>query len=601
MPTAVRAPRWTSHRLLLEQALAELHRCSDPHRVRQAHAQVLKQDLHRDPLVAPKLVSAYSLCRQVAAAANAFGLVREPNAHLYNALIRAYADNYQSALAFAAFFDMQRGRVQPDNFTFPSLLRACCSSGQAALVQVEMIHTHIVKMGFLGDVFVPNALLDSYSKCCSIGGAESAKKLFDAMPQRDVVSWNTMIAGLARAGQLELARTLFDEMPDRDTVSWNAMLGGYAKVGEAQEAFELFKRMPERNIVSWSTVISGYCKKGDMEMARLLFDKMPAKNLVTWTIMISGYAERGLAKEATTLFEQMEVAGLKADAAAIVSILSACAESGLLGFGEKVQAYITRKKLRCTTHVCNALLDMYAKCGCLRKAWEVFEGMAKRDRVSWNSMVQGLATHGHGEEALDLFSSMKKEEGIVPDGVTFLGVLSACTHVGRVEEGRHYFSAMEKDYGVTPQIEHYGCMVDLLSRNGLLEEAFQFIRNMPYEPNAIIWGTLLSACRMHNNVGLAELAVDQLMRLEPSDAGNFAVLSNIYAAAGRWDVMAKVRTQMKGTGVQKPAGSSAIEVDNVVHEFTVGDRSHLQFERILDMLDRLGNHLKLFGYVPKPC
>uniref|UniRef100_A0A1D1Y4J7 Pentatricopeptide repeat-containing protein At3g29230 n=1 Tax=Anthurium amnicola TaxID=1678845 RepID=A0A1D1Y4J7_9ARAE len=600
MPTAIRPPQWTSHRRRLEQALADLRKCSDLGRVKQVHAQVFKLDLHRDPFVAPKLVSAYSLCRHMAAAVDAFNLVPEPNTHLCNTLIRAHADNSQQAHAFAAFFDMQRSGVLPDNFTYPFLLRACCS-GQAALAQVEMIHAHVVKMGFLGDVFVPNSLLDSYSRCCAGGGIVSAKKLFDAMPHRDVVSWNTMITALVRAGELEQARKLFDVMPERDTVSWNAVLGGYAKAGEAEEAFELFKRMPERNVVSWSTVISACCKKGDMDMARLLFDKMPVKNLVPWTIMISAYAERGLAKEASVLFEQMEEAGLKADGPAILSILSACAESGLLGLGEKIQAYITRVKMRCSTQVCNALLDMYAKCGDLNRAWRIFDNMAKRDLVSWNSMVQGLAAHGHGEEALDLFSRMKGEEGIVPDGVTFFGVLGACTHAGRVGEGRRYFSAMEKDYGVIPQIEHYGCMVDLLGRSGKLVEAFRFIKNMPFEPNAIIWGTLLSACRIHNNIGLAEQVVEQLIRLEPSDAGNFAILSNIYAAAGRWDVMAKVRAQMKGIGVQKPSGSSSIEVDDVVHEFTVGDRSHPQSNRILKMLDRLGSHLRIFGYVPKPC
>ncbi|CAA7406561.1 unnamed protein product [Spirodela intermedia] len=599
MATATRPPRWTSQRRFLEQTLADLHKCYDPRLVRQAHAQVFKLDLHRDLFVAPKLVAAYSLCRRMAAAVAAFDLVGQPNAHLYNTLIRAHADNSQPLQAFAAFFAMQRAGVLSDNFTYPCLLRAYTAAGEAAVSQVEMIHAHIVKMGFMGDIFVPNSLLDSYSRCRAGAGDSSARKLFDEMPHRDVVSWNTMIAGLVRSGEVGAARRLFDRMTVRDTVSWNAILAGYARAGEAEEAFELFKRMPERNVVSWSTVISGYCKKGDMEMARLLFDKMPARNLVSWTIIISAYAERGCTREATALFRQMEEAGMKADGAAVVSILSACAESGLLGLGEKVQAHITRTKARRTTKVCNALLDMYAKCGDLRRAWGVFQATPERDRVSWNSMVQGLATHGRGEEALALFSRMEEEDGIVPDGVTFLGVLCACTHAGRVEEGRRFFSAMDRDYSVTPQIEHYGCMVDLLGRSGLLEEAFRFVKGMPIEPNAVVWGTLLSACRTHGDVGLAEQVAGELARLRPADAGNLAAMSSIYAAAGRWDFMAAVRTQMRAVGAQKLTGSSSIEVDDVVHDFTAGDSSHPESEGIMKMLAGLGSHLRLLGYDPQ--
>ncbi|XP_008785939.2 pentatricopeptide repeat-containing protein At3g29230 [Phoenix dactylifera] len=598
MSVPIRPPGWVSHRRLFEQKLAELHHCSNLHHIKQIQAQIFKANLHRDPSVAPKLVSAYSLCRHLAPAVKAFRLVPDPNVLLYNTLIRAFAHNSQPSHAFCALFDMQKDGIFPDNFTYPFLLKACCGpSGQSALARIEMIHSHVIKLGFLYDIFVPNSLIDSYSRA-GTGGLASARKIFDEMPHRDIVSWNSMIAGLMRAGELKEARRLFDEMPERDTVSWNTLLDGHAKAGEMDKAFELFERMPERNVVSWSTVVSGYCKMGDMDMARLLFDKMPVKNLVPWTIMISGYAEKGLAKEAMSLLDQMEDAGLEPDAAAIVSILAASAESGLLSLGRRIHAYVRSSKLRSATQVCNALVDMYSKCGCLDMACRIFDGMAEKDLVSWNSLVQGLAMHGHGEKALDLFARMKRE-GIRPDGVTFIGVLCACTHVGLIEEGQYYFSSMERDYGIVPQIEHYGCMIDLLGRGGLLNEAFDLTKSMPLEPNAIIWGTLLGACRVHNNVSLAEKVVEKLVRMEPSDAGNYAILSNIYAAAGRWDGMAKARIQMKGTGAQKPAGSSWIELNDMVHEFTVGDRTHPHSKRIFQMLDRLGQHLKQVGYVPR--
>ncbi|PIA62936.1 hypothetical protein AQUCO_00200745v1 [Aquilegia coerulea] len=595
--TAIRTPTWVSRRRLLEQKISDLHKYSNLNHLKQIQAQILKSNLHEDPYIAPKLISAYSLCHQMSLAVNVFNLVLYPNVLLYNTLIRAYTQNSLYTQAFSTFFQMQRNCVFPDNFTYPFLLKAC--SGQFAFKQVQMIHTHIEKFGFSMDIFVPNALIDNYSKCGKLG-VDAAKKLFDVMTERDVVSWNSMISGLVKAGELNEARRLFDEMPQRDTVSWNTVLDGYVKAGEMNAAFELFEKMPERNVVSWSTMVSGYSKAGDMEMARFFFDKMPFKNLVPWTIMISGYAEKGLANEALSLFDQMEKIGLKPDNGTFISILSASAEAGLLGLGKRVHLSIQKSRLRHSTQVCNSLVDMYAKCGSLDKAMGVFDGMVERDVVSWNSMLHGLAMHGHGEQALGLFSRMRRE-GVRPDGVTFIGVFCACTHVGLVNDGRNYFSTMEKDYGIVPQVEHYGCMIDLLGRVGYLKEAFELVKSMPMEPNAIIWGTLLGACRMHNDVELAEVAINQLIQLNPSDANNYTVLSNIYASIGQWDNFAKVRLQMKGTSTPKKAGASSIEVDNEVHEFTVADRTHPHSSRIYKMIDRLGYHLKQVGYVPRAC
>lgn len=503
-------------------------------------------------------------------------------------MIRAYIQNSQSSQAFAAFFDMQVNGVDPDNFTHPFLLKAC--SGKNWLRVVQMVHAHIEKFGFCSDIFVPNSLIDTYSKCGLVGVSE-AMKVFMVMDERDIVSWNSMIGGLAKAGELSDARRLFDEMPERDAVSWNSILDGYVKARKMDEAFALFERMPQRNVVSWSTLVSGYSKVGDMEMARMMFDKMPFKNLVTWTIIISGYAQKGLLKEAIMLYDQMEKAGLKPDNGAIISILSACAESGLIALGKKVHASIERISFKCSTPVSNALLDMYAKCGDFNEAYRVFDGIAKKDLISWNSMLQGLAMHGHGEKALQLFSRMEKAR-IRPDKVTFIGVLCACTHAGFVEKGLHAFHTMEREYGIVPEIEHYGCMIDLLGRGKRLREAFRLVHSMPMEPNAVIWGTLLGACRMHNDLELAKEALDQLVKLDPSDPGNFSIVSNMYAAAGDWENMANVRLQMRSIGVQKPSGASSIEVDDEVHEFTVFDRVHPNSNDIYRMINRLGEHLK---------
>ncbi|CAN6338709.1 unnamed protein product [Urochloa humidicola] len=597
------APRWggaaPSHRRLVEDHLASLpHGLPRLRNLQELHAQLLKQGLHRDPRAASKLISSYALLRRVPACRRVFSAATGgPHAAaanttlLANTLLRAYALNALPHAALAAFSAMPPR--QRDTFTYSSLIKALAAGGAAAPVRAA--HSHVVKLGAADDTFVGNALIDAYSKT---GAGPDARKVFDEMPARDVVSWNTTMAAMVRQGEVAAARRMFDEMPEKDTVSWNTVLDGYAKAGEAEEAFELFQSMPERNVVSWSTVVSAYCKKGDMEMARVVFDKMPTKNLVTWTIMVSACAQKGLVEEAGRLFTQMKEAAVELDVAAVVSILAACAESGSLALGKRIHRHVRQRKLGRSTLVCNALMDMFCKCGCVNRADYIFDTeIVEKDSVSWNIIIGGFAMHGDGEKALDLFAQMK-QQGFRPDAVTLINVLSACTHMGLVEEGRRYFANMETDYGIRPQIEHYGCMVDLLGRGGVVEEAVDMIKSMPWEPNEVIWGSLLSACRLHKNVEYAELAVNELSKLQPSNAGNYAVLSNIYAEAGQWSDMAKARVQMKGTGSQKIAGSSWIELDEAFHEFTVGDRKHPESDQISEMVDRLSSHVKHTGCVP---
>ncbi|KAL6847315.1 hypothetical protein ACP4OV_023168 [Aristida adscensionis] len=593
------APRWggaPSHRRLVEERLASLPRGLPRLRhVQELHAQLLRQGLlHRDPPAAARLIAAYALLRRVPACRRVFAAAALPNprasALLSNALLRAYAVNSLPHAALAAFAAMPA--PQRDSFTYSFFVKALAAAGAAP---VRAAHAHVVKLGCVEDTFVGNALIDAYSKN---GGLSDARRVFDEMPARDVVSWNSAMAALVRHGEVAGARRMFDEMPERDTVSWNTMLDGYAKAGEAEAAFELFQSMPGRNVVSWSTVVSAYCKKGDMDMARVIFDKMPTKNLVTWTIMVSACAQKGLVEEAGRLFTQMKEAAVELDVAAVVSILAACAESGSLALGKRIHRYVRTRKLGKSTLVCNALMDMFCKCGCVNRADYVFDTeIVDKDTVSWNTIIGGFAMHGHGEKALELFARMK-QQGFSPDAVTLINVLSACTHMGLVEEGQRYFYSMEADYGIVPQIEHYGCMVDLLGRGGLIEDAVDLIKGMPWEPNEVIWGSLLSACRLHKNVEYAEMAVNELSKLQPSNAGNYAVLSNIYAEAGQWSDMAKARMQMKGTGSQKMAGSSWIELDEAFHEFTVGDRKHPESDQISEMVDKLSSHVKHVGCVP---
>ncbi|XP_076891566.1 pentatricopeptide repeat-containing protein At3g29230-like [Bidens hawaiensis] len=591
VPTPIRSPAWFSTRRLLEH---KLHDCTNPHHLTQLHTLIYKHNLHQDPYIIPKLITAFSLCRNIPSAVKVFDQVKHPNTHLHNTLIRAHVINNHKTLAFTLFFNMLNSGLVPDNFTYPFLLKAC--NGEKDFNLVKMIHSQVLKLGFCLDIYVPNSLIDAYSRCGSVG-VQVAKEVFSVMECRDVVSWNTMISGLVKANRLRDARQLFDKMPERDLVSWNTILDGYAKSGRLDDAFQLFERMPERNVVSWSTMLTGYSKAGDMDMARMLFDKMPVKNLVSWTIMIAGYAQKGLAKEAIELYFKMEEAGYRPDDGAIISILAACAESGLLWLGKLVHQSIKRNKYQCSTLVENALIDMYAKCGSLNKALTIFKAMKKKDLVSWNATIHGLAMHGHGSEALDLFTKMK-ELGFVPDKVTFIGVLCACTHGGYIDKGIEYFYTMERDYGIPPEIEHYGCVIDLLARGGRLQEAFRLVKTMPVEPNVIIWGALLGACRLYNAVELAQEVLEHLVKLEPENAGNYSMLSNIYAATGNWAGVADVRLKMKNTGNEKPSGASLIELEDGVHEFTVKNTKHPESDKIYQMVDGLSAHIEKVDYWP---
>jgi pentatricopeptide repeat protein len=267
------------------------------------------------------------------------------------------------------------------------------------------VHCHVINNGSVDDTFAGNALMDAYSKN---GGSLDARKMFDEMPTRNVVSWNTAMAVMVWSGEVADTRRMFDEMPEGDAVSWNTILDVYAKAGDVEEAFEVFQHMPERNVVWWSTVVSAYCKKGDIELARVIFDKMPTKNLVTWAIMVSACVQNCLVEEASRLFTQME-ATVELDVAAVVSILAACAESGSLALGKRIHRHVHQKKLRRSTHVCNALMDMFCKCGCVNRADYIFDNeIVEKDTVSWNTIIGRFAMHGHGDKALDLFAQMKQ-------------------------------------------------------------------------------------------------------------------------------------------------------------------------------------------------
>ncbi|RWW27649.1 hypothetical protein GW17_00007910 [Ensete ventricosum] len=533
---------------------------------------------------------------------------------------------------------------------FPALIK---SLGPA----VACAHSLVLKLGHHRDRFVRNAVMSCYAHHGAVetarrlfdempekavadwnvmlsgywkwGRKEEALTTFDLMPERNVVSWTAMVTGLSRLRELEAARRFFDSMPERSVVSWNAMLSGYVQNDGLDEGLRLFDQMTsagvrpnettwvsiigvcsakgdtrfaesiasaimerkvpmncflktaligmyascgnlvkarmifdeigDRNSVSWNAMIAAYAKEGDLNAARELFDRTPAKDVVSWNTMISGYSQNGQFGRAMELFRDMTtVKGSTPDEVTMSSLISACGHLGSLEHGRWLVQYMQQNQIKVTVSVHNALIFMYSSCGSLEEAKRVFEEMPRRDVSSYNSLISGLAANGEGHGALALVRQMEEEEeeGIKPDAITYIGVLTACSHAGLTEEGCRVFEMIE-----SPTVDHYACKVDLLGRAGRLDEVKKVIDDMPVRPHAGVYGALLHASRIHKWVEMGEFAAEELFKLEPEDAGNYVLLSNIYASARKWEVVDKVRRVVRERGVGKVSGCSRIESD----------------------------------------
>ncbi|KAH9314353.1 hypothetical protein KI387_022980 [Taxus chinensis] len=527
------------------------------------HAHMIQTAFNFHSLISlcNKIITIYTKCDKLAEARRVLDEMPRGNVVSWTTVIAAYSREGLSEEALELYEAMQKTGVEPNQFTFPSVLPAC--GDLCALERGKRIHEDVVRGGFEGDVFVGNALVDMYGKC---GSMKDARQVFDKMPQLNVVSWNSMIAGYAQSGAMDVALKLFQEMPQRNVVSWTTMVVAYVQNGHMGEALRLFEEMPERNVVSW-------------------------------TGMIAGLAQNGSNEEALKFFQKMKQAGVKPNSNTFSSVFSACANLCALEQGKEIHEEIIDSGYLSNVFVGSALVDMYSKCGSIENARCVFDKMPKRNVVSWNAMIGGYAMHSCAAESFKLFEQMQNL-GMNPNHVTFLRVLSACCHAGLVDEGMQYFDCMRRDHCIVPTMEHYSCIVDLLGRAGRLYEAQDFINKMPVKPNATVLGCLLAGCRTHSNIQLGEQVAKQLLELDPEHTGHYVLLSNIYAAAGRWDDLDKVRKIMKDKCIKKKPGCSWIEVNKQVHAFLVGDISHPQTEKIYAKLEELSKEMKSAGYVP---
>lgn len=491
------------------------------------------------------------------------------------------------------------GSLEPDRTLYNTLLKKCTQLGK--LQEGKLVHFHILNSHFRNDIVIQNSVLFMYARC---GSLDDARRVFDEMPHKDMVTWTSMITGYAQNERANDAILLFPQMirdgarPNEFTLSSLVKSCGLiASYGDGRQIHaSCWKYGCQSNVFVGSSLVDMYARCGYLGESWLVFDKLGSKNEVSWNALIAGYARKGEGKEALDLFVRMQREGYRPTEFTYSALLCSCSSMGCLEQGKWLHAHLMKSGGKLIGYVGNTLLHMYAKSGSIRDAKKVFDKLFKADVVSCNSMLIGYAQHGLAKEAVQQFEEMTRV-GIEPNDITFLSVLTACSHARLLDEGKHYFGLMRK-YNIEPKVSHYATIVDLLGRAGLLDQAKSFIEKMPIEPSAAIWGALLGASKMHKNTEMGAYAAQRVFELDPSYPGTHTLLANIYATAGRWEDVAKVRRIMKDSGLKKEPACSWVEIENSVHVFVANDVAHPQKDKILKTWEQLNQKIKEVGYVP---
>lgn len=497
-----------SVRLLEDMFVSVLQNCLNLVQLKKIHAQITKFSLSQSNFLVTKMVGICDQNGDLDYASLLFKHVSEPNNYLYNAIIRACTHNHKYGLTITLYKQMLRN-TQVQDSVFP----------------IKFTYPFVINScGGLG---------------CHVVGKQIHGHVY-----KFGLNGNSFIK--------------------------NSLLRMYVKCDDLAGAHELFEEMRERDAVSWNSLICGHIKLGQMGKASEMFEEMPNKSIVSWTAIISGYTRIGCYADSLDVFRRMQMNGVKPDWVSLIAILPACAQLGALELGKWINFYADKNDFLRKTCICNALIEMYAKCGNVDQALQLFDQMPQRDVISWSTMIAALANHGKEHEAIQLFQEMQRTK-VEPNEITFVGLLSACARGGFLGEGLRYFDSMRSDYNIEPGVEHYSCLVDLLGRTGCLDRALKLIKNMPVKPDSAIWGSLLNSCRTHGNLEIAIIAMEHLIELEPDDTGNYVLLSNIYANLGMWDGVSRMRKFIRSKNMKKTPGCSSIEVNNVVQEFVSGD------------------------------
>lgn len=615
---------------LNHQSLVLLENCNSRNQFKQVLAQIMRFNLIGDTFPMSRLIlfSAITYPENIDLAKLLFlNFTPNPNVFVYNTMISVVSSSKKEC--FGLYSSMIRHRVSPDKQTFLYLMKA-----SSFLSEVKQIHCHIFVSGCLSlGNYLWNSLVKLYME---LGSLNFAEKVFEVMPEPDLSSFNIMIVGYSKKGLSLEALELYYKMvgdgiqPDEYAVlgllvccgqlsdirlgkgvhGWierrgpgyssnlilsNALLDMYFKCKESGLAKRAFDAMKKKDMRSWNTMVGGFVKLGDMEAAQAVFYRMPNRDLVSWNSLLFGYSNKEYDQRAARglFYEMLIVEQVKPDRVTMVSLISGAANNGDLSQGRWAHGLVIRLQLKVDAFLGSALIDMYCKCGIIERAFMIFKTATEKDVALWTSMITGLAFHGNGQQALQLFERMQ-EEGVTPNEVTLLAVLTACSHSGLVEEGLHVFNHMKENFGFDPETEHYGSLVDLLCRAGKVEEAKEIVqKKMPMRPSQSMWGSILSACRGGEDIETAEMALTELLKLEPEKEGGYVLLSNIYATVGRWGYSDKTREAMESRGVKKTAGYSIVVGVEGIHSFVAAEKqNHPRWVEIKGILQHLHDEMK---------
>ncbi|BFG22019.1 hypothetical protein CerSpe_082930 [Prunus speciosa] len=561
---------------------------------KQLHGHVVKLGLYNVQSLQIQILNVYVKCKDFNNAQRLFGEMRKRNVVAWNTLISGLVNcwgNYESKLylGFSYFRRMLLEAVGPDDITFNGLLRVCIDLNDVEIGR--QLHCFVVKLGFGSNCFVGSALVDLYAKH---GLVEDARCAFDFVLYRDLVLWNVMVYCYASNSLAKGAFGVFNLMRlegvKGDEFTFSSLLSSCRTLGSCKPGKQIhgiiIREAFDSDVLVSSALVDMYAKNDDIGDASKAFDAMSIRNVVSWTTIIVGCGLHGKEKEAIGLLREMFREHLYPDELTLASIVSSCGNVSSASELMQVHAYMVKFGFHFFSSIVNSLITAYSKCGSISSASKCFNLVVEPDLVTWTSLICAYAFHGLAEEATEVFEKMLAYD-IMPDQIAFLAVLSACSHGGLIQKGLHYFKLMSNDYQNFPDSEHYTCLIDLLGRAGLLDEAFMALTTMPIEPDPSALGAFMGACKVHGNIELAKWAAEKLFALEPNKPVNYTLMSNIYSSQGHWGEVSRVRKMMRHSCVYKAPGCSWVEIGGGICTFVSGDESHPQAPEVYAMLGLL--------------
>lgn len=564
------------------------------------HAHAIKNGFESNISVGNTLISMHAKCGSLCDACRVFERMPRTSLVTWNAIIAGYAQHSYGHKVLELYHQMQHGGFEPDSVTFVSVLQGC--SCILNLDQGKKIYSHIIESDFEIKINVSNALINMYAKC---GSVLDALRVFQKLKARDLVTWSAMIAGCVQQGHCTEALRLFEHMRKEevnpDKVTFVAALKACCSIEALDQGklvhAHIVTKGSESDMFVGSMLIDMYAKCGSLEDACMVFETLVKQNVVTWSAMIGGYAHHGHGKEALQCFQEMQRRGIKPNTVTFASTLKACSNIGLLDQGRYIHGLFISCICEVDTSVVSALVGMYVKCGSLEDAHVVFNGFHKHSVGAWTAIIAGYALYNGYPYVLESFERMQRQ-GLKPNDVTFACILSACSHMGLLEKGCCYFTSIREEHSILLTNMHYNCMIDLLGRIGLLNEAESLLQTLPFPPDIVGWMSLLSHCRLHGDVDLGRRCFDNVLTVHDRHASGFVLMSNIYADAGMWKDSEGIQEMRSLADAHKKAGKAFVEIDNQVHAFLVGDNDHPDRCDIYEKLNLLSLEVKKKGYVP---